>query len=75
LYVISQSLLYGTKTTLSGDISITNAISNIWKFPAYMGMKIGYCSYDGTISWTDDEGDHEVSVHGIGVSWSMRALL
>jgi predicted secreted hydrolase len=75
LYVISQSLLYGTKTTLNGDLEITHATSKIWKFPTYMGMKIGYCTIDGTISWSDDEGDHEVPVHGIGVSWNMRALL
>ncbi|DAC73119.1 MAG TPA: hypothetical protein DSN98_01560 [Thermoplasmata archaeon] len=75
LYVISQSLLYGTKTSLSGDISITHATNKIWKFPSYLGMKIGYCTIDGTISWTDDDGDHNVPVHGIGVSWNMRALL
>jgi predicted secreted hydrolase len=75
LYVISQSLLYGTKTSLSADISISHATNKIWKFPTYLGMKIGYCTLDGTISWTDDDGDHEVPVHGIGVSWNMRALL
>jgi len=75
LYVISQSLLYGTRTTLSGDLSITHATNKIWKFPTYLGMKIGYCTIDATISWTDDDGDHEVSAQGIGVSWNMRALL
>jgi predicted secreted hydrolase len=75
LYVVSQSLLYGTKATLSADISITHATNQIWKFPTYVGMKIGYCVIDGAISWADDEGDHEVSVQGIGVSWNMRALL
>ncbi len=75
LYVVSQSLLYGTKTSLKGDLSITHATNHIWKFPTYIGMKIGYCVYDGSLSWTDDEGDHEVPIHGIGVSWNMRALL
>ncbi len=75
LYLISQSLLYGTKTTLSGTISLTHATNQIWKFPTYLGMKIGYCVIDGTISWTDDEGEHQVPIHGIGVSWNMRALL
>ena len=75
LYLISQSLLYGTKTSLSGDISITHATNHIWKFPTYVGMKIGYCIIDGTVSWTDDDGDHQVPIHGIGVSWNMRALL
>ena len=75
LFVISQSLLYGTKTAVNGDISITHAINKIWKFPTYLGMKIGYCTMDGAISWSDDDGDKEVSFSGIGVSWNMRALL
>ena len=75
LYMISQSLLYGTKTAVNGDISITHGINKIWKFPTYLGMKIGYCTIDGTISWSDDDGNHEVPVSGIGVSWNMRALL
>jgi predicted secreted hydrolase len=75
LYLVSQSLLYGMKLKLQGDIDITHATSKIWKFPTYLGMKIGYCSLDGSLSWTDDDGDHTVSVHGVGVSWNMRALL
>jgi hypothetical protein len=38
-------------------------------------MKIGYCTIHGIISWSDDDGDYEVPVQGIGVSWNMRALL
>lgn len=75
LYVISQSLLYGTKTTLSAELSITHSTTKIWKFPTYLGMKIGYCIIDGSISWTDNDGDHEIPIYGIGVSWNMRALL
>jgi predicted secreted hydrolase len=75
LFIVSQSLLYGTKTSLTGDISITHATNQIWKFPTYIGMKIGYCIIDGTISWADDDGDYEVPIQGIGVSWNMRALL
>lgn len=75
LYLISQSLLYETKTTLIGDLEITHTTSKIWKFPTYLGMKIGYCTIQGTISWSDNDGDYEVPVHGIGVSWNMRALL
>jgi hypothetical protein len=75
LYIVSQSLLYETKTTLSADISITHATNKIWKFPTYLGMKLGYCTIDGTMTWTDDDGAHEVDVHGIGVSWNMCALL
>lgn len=75
LHAISQSLLYGTKTRLTADLSITHATNKIWKFPTYLGMKIGYCTIDGSISWSDDDGDYEVPLQGIGVSWNMRALL
>jgi predicted secreted hydrolase len=75
LYVISQSLLYETKTTFTGDITISHSTTKIWKFPTYVGMKIGYCTIDGLMSWTDDEGDHEIPLQGIGVSCNMRALL
>lgn len=75
LFMISQSLLYGTKTSVSGELTLSHATNHIWKFPSYVGMKIGYCTFDGTITWTDDDGAHEVFVQGIGVSWNMRALL
>jgi predicted secreted hydrolase len=75
LYLVSQSLLYGMKIKMQGDIDITHAANKIWKFPTYLGMKIGYCTLDATLSWTDDDGDHKISVQGIGVSWNMRALL
>jgi predicted secreted hydrolase len=75
LYLISQSLLYGTHTSLTADLDVIHACNKIWKFPTYLGMKIGYCTIDGTVSWSDDDGDHEVPIHGLGVSWSMRALL
>jgi predicted secreted hydrolase len=75
IYVISQSLLYGTNTKLEGDIKIKNAYNKVWKFPTYMGMKIGSCTLEGTLSWIDDEGEHQMQIQGIGISWNMRALL
>jgi hypothetical protein len=29
----------------------------------------------GTISWIDDEGNHNLDLNGVGVIWNMRALL
>jgi predicted secreted hydrolase len=75
LFLVSQSLLYGTKIKVQGNLDISHATSKIWKFPTYLGMKIGYCTIDATVTWTDDDGDHEVPVRGVGVSWDMRALL
>lgn len=74
-YLISQSMLYGSELSLSSDIEVTHSTNKIWKFPTYFGMKVGYCTITGTISWTDEDGTHEVPIYGVGVSWSMRALL
>ena len=74
-YLISQSLLYGSELSLSSDISVTHSTNKIWKFPTYLGMKVGYCLISGTLSWTDEDGSHEIPINGIGLSWSMRALL
>lgn len=74
-YVISQSLLYGTNTKLDMNIKIKDSYNKVWKFPTYMGMKIGSCIIEGTLSWSDDDGEHELKINGLGVSWSMRALL
>ncbi|MBU0496368.1 MAG: hypothetical protein KKG04_00235, partial [Candidatus Thermoplasmatota archaeon] len=74
-YLVSQSLLYGTKTELDVDIWYTEANTMVWKFPTYLGMKIGSCSLKGTLSWSDSDGDHQIEVSGLGVVWSARALL
>ncbi len=74
-YLISQSLLYGSELGVSSEITVTHSIHKIWKFPTYLGMKVGYCVISGTLSWTDEDGSHETPINGIGVSWSMRALL
>ena len=75
LYAVSQALLFGTNTQLDVDVSVKNECDNVWKFPTYLGMKTGYSEIEGTLSWTDDDGDHDIPLSGIGVSWSMRALL
>ena len=75
IYVVSQSLLYGTNTKLDVNIEIENSYNKIWKFPTYVGMKVGTCVIEGTLSWSDDEGEHQIPINGIGISWSMRALL
>lgn len=74
-YFVSQSMLYGSNLQVSADVAVPHAINKVWKFPSYVGMKIGSCTLDGTLSWSDAEGDHEIPMHGVGVSWSMRALL
>ena len=75
IYAISQSFLYGTNMKLTTDITVENEYNKIWKFPTYVGMKMSRCSVNGTVAWSDNEGDHEASLDGFGVSWSMRAFL
>jgi len=75
IYIISQSFLYGTNMKLDTSIGIENDYNKVWKFPTYLGMKTGMCLINGTLSWSDNEGDHTIPLDGIGVSWSMRALL
>jgi predicted secreted hydrolase len=75
LYLVSQSLLYGTKTSLNLDISSTTAYNKVWKFPAFVGMKTSSSTVTGSLSWSDTDGNHDVSLTGVGVIWSMRALL
>ncbi len=75
LYLISQSLLYGTNTVIDFDVSVENSNNKVWKFPTYVGMKLGYCDVEGLLSWSDDDGEHQMEIKGIGSSWSMRALL
>ena len=75
IYAVSQALLYGTNTEFDVEIGVKSSFNKVWKFPTYLGMKVGSCDIEGTLSWSDDEGDHQMPINGIGVSWSMRALL
>jgi len=70
-----QPLLSTYNIQFDIDIKSENTYDKIWKFPTYVGMSIGRSSVIGTIQWTDNEGNHEVELAGIGTQWSMRALL
>lgn len=72
---VVQPLLGSYDITVTLDISIDNTFENIWKFPTYVGMNVGRSTVKGTISWTDDDGQHTESFSGIGTSWNMRAFL
>jgi hypothetical protein len=72
---VIQPLLNSYDMSLNIDISLENTYENIWKLPTYVGMNVGRCTVKGTITWTDDEGEHIVEIQGIGSVWSMRALL
>ena len=71
--LLSLLLLYDI--SLDFNINIDNAYEKIWKFPTYVGMNVGRCSIDGIITWTDEDGEHNIDIQGIGTIWSMRAFI
>jgi predicted secreted hydrolase len=70
-----QPFLTSSDIQLTIDLTAQNTFEKIWKFPTYVGMKVGRSVVHGTISWNDDEGYHELELYGVGSFWSMRALL
>ena len=69
---ISQILLKKYNIRLDIDIEADNTYEKIWKFPTYVGMKIGKSTIDGKISWNDEDGSHNLELVGLGNSWFMR---
>ena len=59
---------------LSLDISTDNTYQQVWKFPTYVGLKVGTCKVKGEISWTDGEKDYNLDLNGRGTTWTTRAL-
>ena len=70
-----QPLLSTYDISLDLNINIDNTYEKIWKFPTYVGMNVGRCSIDGTITWTDENGEHNIDIQGIGTIWNMRAFI
>ena len=69
---ISQTLLRTYNIDLNINIKAEDTYEKIWKFPTYVGMKVGLNTVTGKISWSDDNGDHEIELNGIGTIWYMR---
>jgi hypothetical protein len=70
---ITQVLLKTYNIKLNIDIKAEHTYEKIWKFPTYVGMKIGMNSVTGNIKWSDDGGgDHDIDLSGTGTIWHMR---
>jgi len=69
---LSQIVLKDTNINLNLNLNIDNSLSKEWKRLSYVGMKIGRTNIDGSISWTDKSGDHNIDLLGIGSIWHMR---
>jgi len=72
---ILQPLLKTYNVELELNIISENTCEKVWKIPTYVGMKVGMSDINGKITWSDDDGDQEVELNGIGNIWSMRALI
>jgi len=70
-----QPLLSTYDISLDLRINIDNTYEKIWKFPTYVGMNVGRCTIDGTITWTDENGEHKIDIEGVGTIWDMRAFI
>jgi hypothetical protein len=68
----SQLLLKTYEINLDLSFEAKNAYEKLWKFPTYVGMKVGMINVSGTIKWSDDEGVHDIELKGIGTTWNMR---
>jgi len=71
---LTQFLLKTYDVKLNMDIVADNAntYERTWKLPTYVGMKIGRNTVTGKITWSDEDGSHEVDLNGIGTIWNMR---
>jgi len=71
---ISQIFLKSYKIRLNIEITAKKTYDQTWKFPTFVGMKIGLDTVSGTIKWSDDQGDHDIKLNGTGTIWNMRRL-
>ncbi|MDH7507304.1 MAG: hypothetical protein QHH15_05940 [Candidatus Thermoplasmatota archaeon] len=70
---LSQPLLKSYNIKLELDSSAKNTYEKIWKFPTYVGMKIGLYTVKGIITWTDGI-EQKVNLKGTGSVWFMRSF-
>lgn len=67
-------LLERIDLTMSLDIKTTSTYQKVWKFPTYVGFKVGKCAVNGSISWLDGEQRISVDLDGEGNVWITRML-
>ncbi|RKX44422.1 MAG: hypothetical protein DRP38_09420 [Thermotogae bacterium] len=56
------------------DIKTTSTYQKVWKFPTYVGFKVGKCIVNGSISWLDGEQEISVDLDGEGSVCIIRML-
>ena len=56
------------------DIKTTSTFQKIWKFPTYVGFKIGGCEAKGSISWIENGETISLDLQGRGIVWTTRLI-
>jgi predicted secreted hydrolase len=69
---LTQIILNSYNINLELKIKSENVFDNTWKKISPVSMRIGGISASGIITWSDDYGDHNVMLNGIGTIWNMR---
>ncbi len=69
---LTQIIINSYNINLNLNIKSDNIFDNTWKKISPVSMRIGRTSASGIITWSDDYGDHEVVLNGIGNVWNMR---
>lgn len=69
---ISQPLLKTYNIVLDLNIKFENSIEKKFGLLNSIGMNIGRSIINGRITWSDENGDHDLDLNGIGSMWTMR---
>ena len=69
---LKQIILNSYNRKLDLNLKAENVLDNTWKKISPVSMRLGRNTATGTITWSDDYGDHEVVLNGIGTIWNMR---
>lgn len=69
---LKQIFLSSYNIQLDLNLKAENVFDNTWKKISPVSMRIGSSTATGTITWSDNYGEHEVVLNGIGTIWNMR---
>ncbi len=68
----SQPLLKTYDIVLNLNIKFDNSFEKKLGLLGPVGMNIGRSTVSGKITWSDEDGDHDIDLKGIGSMWTMR---
>lgn len=68
----TQPLLQTYDVFLDITINFDRSIGKTYIGLDTVAMNVGRSTVSGSISWNDEEGDHDININGIGSMWTMR---